>query len=233
MLDILATFGGWYDLPAHLSYLILAISFFVTNIYWLRILVIVSFLFEIVYFSMLTSYLWSGIAWDLVFVAINLYRLADLLRARRMVNLASGGHLLRTALPNMKDEGLAQLVALGEEWTLGEGEALTRQGEPAEAFFLIMEGRTRVEVDGVRVGAIGRGEFVGEISFLTGISATATVVADGPVRLIALNRDRLAQACRDNAEVSAVIHEVIGEALARKLVSANRRTVADVQAQAG
>jgi CRP-like cAMP-binding protein len=227
--DVLETFGGWYDLPANISYILFAISFFLTSIFWLRIFIIVSLAFEIVYFAMSSSYLYTGILWDLVFIAINLFRLASILRARRILRIASGGHLLRQTIGGLDDEHLVELMKLGEAFDLEPGALLTEFGKPVDSFYLISGGHAVVEVNGVRVGRIHPGEFVGEVSFLTGIVATATVRASDELSVIAINSARLSKACAEDSQLSAAIHQVIGNALARKLVASNRQHVADIR----
>jgi CRP-like cAMP-binding protein len=223
VVDILETFGGWYDLPANISYVLFAISLFLTNIFWLRLLLIISLAFEIVYFAMSSSYLYTGIVWDIVFILINLFRLVTLFRARRMVRLASGGHMLKSRVGGLDDEHLAQLVRLGEAFDLAPGALLTAQNEPVDFFYLVTAGHAVVEFDGTVVGRIDPGQFVGEVSFLTGIDATATVVASDRLSVLALDRRKLSAACAEDPKISAAIHQVIGKALARKLVAANRQ----------
>lgn len=62
---------------------------------------------------------------------------------------------------------------------LARGEVLMRQGEPADALYIVVSGRFEVRVDGrdQPVAEIGPGSPVGEIAFLAGGARTATVVA--------------------------------------------------------
>lgn len=65
---------------------------------------------------------------------------------------------------------------------------LTRAGQPGEAFFLILDGRVRVEVPGRKRVRMGPGEFFGEMSLLDGGPRTATVAADTAVRVLVIAR---------------------------------------------
>ncbi|MCX5571579.1 Crp/Fnr family transcriptional regulator [Kaistia nematophila] len=231
MFDILETFGGWYDLPAHIGYLLFAVSMFLTNIFWLRILLIVSLAFQIVYFTMAGGALYTGIGWNIVFILINAYRLVSLMQARRRLGKATGGHLLGAgadevvidAANSLDDTQIEELIRLGEVYDLAPGAPLTTEGEPVDWFYLVTAGHAVVMVDDAEVARIHPGEFVGEISFLTGIAATATVRASERLTVIALDREKLARACAEDARLSAAVHQVIGNALARKLVVANQR----------
>ena len=65
---------------------------------------------------------------------------------------------------------------------------LTQSGDPGEAFFLILDGRVRVEVSPRKRLRLGPGEFFGEMSLLDGGPRTATVAADTDVRILVIPR---------------------------------------------
>lgn len=61
------------------------------------------------------------------------------------------------------------------------GAIVMRQGEPGDAFMLIIEGEAAVTRDGAEVGLLGPGSIVGELAVLRGAPRTATVVATSPL----------------------------------------------------
>src|SRR5262245_15135810 len=80
----------WGDAAGHVSYLIIAISYWLTNIYWLRVTAVVGLCFEIAYFVLVSGgALYTGIGWDAIFIAINLVHLGRLTRERLRLRLAS------------------------------------------------------------------------------------------------------------------------------------------------
>src|SRR5262245_58536591 len=104
--------------------------------------------------------------------------------------------LLRTVplLSVLDPAELERLAGLAIELDYADGEALMRQGEPGDRFFLIVSGGVTVERNGRAIARRGPGDHLGEISLLDGRPRTATVVADGPVQVIVLDRrdfDRL------------------------------------------
>lgn len=74
---------AWADVPGHLSYLIIALSYWLTSITWLRLTAIIGLTLEIVYFRMSGGALYAGIAWDVVFILINAWQLWRLVADRR------------------------------------------------------------------------------------------------------------------------------------------------------
>ncbi|MET0653113.1 MAG: cyclic nucleotide-binding and patatin-like phospholipase domain-containing protein, partial [Hyphomicrobiaceae bacterium] len=73
----------------------------------------------------------------------------------------------------------ARLTAELDTLSLKRGETLVRQGEPADALYIVVTGRFIVTLDGSRIpiAELGPGQPVGEIAFLAGGTRTATVTA--------------------------------------------------------
>jgi hypothetical protein len=71
-MDDLSTLFSLNNWPGHLSYILIAISYWLTDIFWLRVVAVVGLSFEILYFLLSGGDLRTGIGWDLVFILINL-----------------------------------------------------------------------------------------------------------------------------------------------------------------
>jgi CRP-like cAMP-binding protein len=86
----------------------------------------------------------------------------------------------------MGSRELERLAALADEVEVGLDENLTKQGELAHEFFVVLDGRLTV-LDGRRpINQLGPGDFFGEIALLDGHTRTATVRADGISRLLVI-----------------------------------------------
>ena len=74
--------------------------------------------------------------------------------------------------------------------TLRRGDVLMREGDPADALYVVVSGRFAVRREGRHdpVSEIGPGQPVGEIAFLTGGARTATVSAMRDSLVLALSR---------------------------------------------
>lgn len=69
---------------------------------------------------------------------------------------------------------------------VADGEVLVREGDPGDAFYVVLEGRAHARRDGERVTELGPGDWFGELALLDGEPRSATVVADGPVTVAVL-----------------------------------------------
>jgi CRP-like cAMP-binding protein len=76
--------------------------------------------------------------------------------------------------------------------TYADGEAICRQGERADAMFVVQEGCVDVfrEEEGVEtlVGRLGRGEILGEMAVFDRQARSATVRAAGAARVLTLDK---------------------------------------------
>jgi CRP-like cAMP-binding protein len=73
-----------------------------------------------------------------------------------------------------------------EEDVFGAGQRVLRQGITGGAFYVILEGEAAVLVDGTERSRLGRGDFFGEISALTGGVPIADVRAETLLRCLTL-----------------------------------------------
>jgi voltage-gated potassium channel len=98
--------------------------------------------------------------------------------------------LRRTPLfENLSRRDLAQVAKVVVEQELEAGSVLMREGEPADRFYVILDGEIDVRKRGRRVAELGAGSFVGEIALLSRSPRTATVTATTAVRALMLTGD--------------------------------------------
>ncbi|MEI8334700.1 MAG: cyclic nucleotide-binding domain-containing protein [Chloroflexota bacterium] len=100
------------------------------------------------------------------------------------------------ALPvfgGVPESSLISALGRATEVQVPGGTVVIRQGDPADRFYVILEGRFvvgQVAEPGApptQLRAMGVDEVFGEIGLLTGVPRTATVTADGDGRLLALD----------------------------------------------
>jgi NTE family protein/lysophospholipid hydrolase len=106
--------------------------------------------------------------------------------------------LLSSELLRGVSEAQLRAMAPPPEWlAMRAGETLIRQGEPGEAFYLLVHGRLRVFVDdggrARRVGEVVPGEGVGEMSLLTDDLTSATVRVMHDSSLVRFSRESYLQ----------------------------------------
>jgi NTE family protein len=135
----------------------------------------------------------------------------------------------------------AHLASELETLPLKRGAVLVRQGEPADALFVVVTGRFAVTISGRReaIAELGPGQPIGEIAFLAGGARTATVTALRDSLVLRLGRAEF----EDLSAKSPAIWHTLTKTLARRVAEANvtrapppdprPRTVALIRAGSG
>ena len=220
-MDDLGTIFSLNNWPGHLSYVLIAVSYWLTNMFWLRLVAVVGLSLEILYFWLSGGDLRTGIGWDLIFISINLYQIYRLVNDRLSLRLPEPDReLLRSVFAGLDDAQIARLLIAGELCEITEGTTLAEENQPLRKLFFICAGRVKVTIAGREVSHLERGNFVGEVAFLTEKPATATVIAEGAVRALVFETGKLNQFFRHEAEVAGLIYQLLGRELAHKIRSA-------------
>lgn len=102
----------------------------------------------------------------------------------RLVSLLHGVSVFRA----LDMASLETLAASRETVLVPAGDAVLREGEPGDRFFVIEAGEAEVVVQGFPIGRVGAGEGFGERALLRNAVRTATVRALTPLALLAFDR---------------------------------------------
>ena len=222
-MDDLGAIFSLNNWPGHLSYVLIAISYWLTDMFWLRAVAVIGLSLEILYFWLSGGDLRTGIGWDLIFITINLYQIYWLVKDRLSLRLPEPDRqLLRSVLTGLDDSQIARLLVAGEFCEIADGTTLAEENQVLERIFFICSGRVRVTIAGREVSHLEKGNFVGEVAFLTDRPASATVIAEGSVRALVFERDKLSQFFRNEAQVAGLIYQLLGRELAYKIKVSNR-----------
>jgi CRP-like cAMP-binding protein len=219
-------FVNFIDLPAHLSYVLIAVSYFLTNVFWLRVLAVIGLFLEIIYFRITGTSTNTGVPWDAIFIAINLYQLIWLVRERINSTLPEkDAGMLRQSFEGLTDAQIARMLRAADWHDYKPGDILTRQDAPVDALYFLCEGRANVEINGSHVAYLEKGSFIGEIAYLTGNAATARVTVDEPSRVLVFSKMRMAKVMAKDNQISGILYQLLGRDLAQKMRRSNTRKV--------
>jgi len=119
---------------------------------------------------------------------------------------------------------LRRVLRIAEQRSYAEGETVVRAGVRGEAFYVVLDGRARVErPDGHKHG-LGPGDFFGELALLDDAPRSATVVAAGELTTLRVGRPAFAKLLREEPTVAvglarglaAIVHDLQPAAASRE-----------------
>ena len=120
------------------------------------------------------------------------------------------------ALPELDEPALAALIEIAELEEAPPRRELVREGVVPERLYYVVEGEMLLEKGG-RIRRVNAGIFIGEISFVLGEPASATVILDRGGRCISFDAEALRKLSRQNAAIAAGLDTAFKQDLARKV----------------
>jgi hypothetical protein len=171
---------------------ITAAAFLVRDMLWLRILSAAANAAFLVA-SLLSPTGPNALAgWTLLFLAINIYQIIDLVLERRKVDLADEDRDLHAAVfPNLQHGEFRLLLKIARRCEIPEGATLVEQGQEAADVVLVERGAIELQRDGVLIERLQAGRMLGQVAFVAGRPFASRAVAATPVRLVVWEREQL------------------------------------------
>ena len=209
----------------HLAFGLIAFSYLVKDIMYLRILSIVASLFGMFFnYTVPTEPLWLPIGWNAIFVMVNIYHISVLLYEKRPVQMDDKNTELYNTL--FKELTPVEYLKISKAacWRSYEtGDVLIRQQHLVPDLILIYNGTIDVEVDGNKVAELRDGQFVGEMSFLTEKSATATCVVLHPTECLVWKQQEFKDLLKRNPSLYFTIQSLLSAQVSSNLVSSSKK----------
>ena len=207
-------------LAGHLASILTMVAYLLKDILWLRLLTILSCFAGIAfnYFVPATP-LWSVIYWNLLFATINIVQIAIIIRERTGISFTEEERELHdTLFKNFAPFEFMKLMRVGQWLQAKTGDILATEEKPIDSVMLIYNGSVSVESHGKEVARLKDGNFIGEVSFIAGGAATATVRALQPTRYIAWPKESISQLLSRNPSMRIAMQALLSTDLTKKLM---------------
>ena len=165
-------------IAGHLAFGLIAFSFLVKDILWLRTVSIIASLFSVFYnYFIPIEPMWIAIHWNFVFIVLNLYHIAVIIYEKRPIKMEpKDKELYETLFKDLSPVEYLKISKVARWEKYKSGETIIRQEHLVPDLILIYNGTVDVVVGKEKVAELRDGQFVGEMSFLTEKSATATCI---------------------------------------------------------
>ncbi len=209
-------------LVGHLSYLLLAVSMMMRVMWLLRVLVIAGMLVGLAF-----DWIWLanpvGVFWDTMLIVVNVVQLAITYFQNRRLRFSDEEQgFVDHNFPGLSRKWKRRLLDSGV-WSDAEpGRQLTHQGEPVSHLIFLIAGEVEITSNGKRVGACREGDFIGEMTALSGAPASGTATVTEHARFWSIPTSKLRELVANHLEVEQSVQSCFRRNLLEKLVEANK-----------
>ena len=212
----------------HLSYLLLVAASMVRAIMILRILAILSGITAVVYDWNIGEP--EMVAWEAAFALVNCVQVAILLYERRSARLTPEEETLRRRMfSQLSVVHFHRLMHTGTWISTPEGKLLTVQGAPVARIVLLTDGVTSIDVDGKTVAYCRQGDFIGEMAFLSGNAASASVATIAPSRYLMWRFEDLRELLGKFPDIKTALESVFNQNLIEKISRETSENTVQIQ----
>lgn len=208
-------------LVGHLSYALLVFSMLMRSMKKLRMIAIGAGVVSAIY-----GWFWLQdfvtVFWEVIFVSVNLIQLLILEWENHRARFSQDEQrFIDHALPHAEKAHARRVLRIADHREIEDGKFLTIEDEKVSELFFILEGAVRIDQDGKMVGVCGHDDFVGEIAFMTGDTATATAVVTNSVRCFAFDAEKLTKVLQREPHLRHSLEASFNRNLVGKLIKSN------------
>ena len=213
------------DLTGHLAFGLIAFSFLVKDIFWLRILSITASLFSIFYnYFIPIEPMMIAIFWNGIFIVVNLYHVAILIYEKRPVKMSpKDRELYETMFKSLSPVEYLKITKLANWKKFKKNDKIITQSKPVKDLHLIYNGTVDVVVGIEPVAELKDGQFVGEMSFLTEKPATATCVVRHETECLVWDQQSFKDLLKRNPSLYFSIQSLLSAQVSDALVNSSKK----------
>ncbi|MAP10613.1 MAG: hypothetical protein CMQ61_00990 [Gammaproteobacteria bacterium] len=210
---------SFVDAVGHLSFILSALSFIMRDMLMLRSVALVSSAVGIYYnYAIPAGPLWLVIFWLSVFALIHVYRIIELTQERRRVHFTDEElELHQTVFQNFSPVEFMKMLRLAQWRSAPAGTVLAAEDEPQPELALLFNGEVVVTREGAEIARGRDGTLIGEMTFIRGGDASATVTTLRESRYIVWSQVELRRLLRRNPTMDVALQSVFNVDLVRKL----------------
>ena len=204
----------------HAASILTMAAYLLKDMLWLRLLAILSCFAGIAFnYLVPATPLWTVIYWNLLFILINVVQIGIIIKERTGIHFTEEEKELHdTLFKNFAPFEFMKLMRVGKWLEAKHGEILATEEKPIDSIMLIYNGLVGVESKGQEVAKLKDGNFIGEVSFITGGAATATVRALMPTRYVAWPKEAISKLLNRNPSMRFAMQAMLSTDLSKKLM---------------
>ena len=205
----------------NLANLIFLGAYWVKDILWLRLLVMLGSLVVIPYYLLRTEPLWTPTMWSCVFISIHGVRAWGIVKERRPVSFTGDEHLLYDkTFSALSPYQFKRLLAVGEWKDLDRGYVLHATGNPSDTLEAVVRGELEARRHGHVLGHAGPGDLAGLATVVGRSPELFDVTVTERARVVRWRIVDLKKLVETDESLGSALRKIAAAAIAEKLIRA-------------
>lgn len=207
----------------NLAFILVACSFMVKDILWLRLLSVTASFCSISYNAYVSEQpLWVPIIWNLFFISLNFYHISRIIYGNRRIILNNKEQeLYQMSFSQLNLIEFSKLIRMGE-WKKADSDViLIKEDQPMEDLLMIYNGHVDILVKEnnfeKKINELKDGQFIGEMSFLSNHPAAATVKTVHPTEYVCWKQKSLKELMTRNPSLLFSLQAAMGTQITQAL----------------
>ncbi len=213
----------------NIAFILVALSFMVKDMLWLRALSIMASTCSIFYNSNVAATpLWVPISWNMFFMSLNVYHIVNIIRGNRSIHLnEKEKELFSLAFSNLSLMEFSKLMKIANWKVIAPEVTIIEENQPMTELLMIYNGDVEVIVASKKVNELKDGQYVGEMSFLSDGVASATVKTKRQTEIVTWGQKELKDLMKRNPSIIYSLQASMGEQMAKSLKAKNYHDTKD------
>ena len=210
----------------HVANVLYLFSYSVRDMLWLRVLTVMAMIcLGWCYFLASAT---GALAWQVAFLIVNLIQIAWLIHERRPVQLDDRQRRLHSGpLRSLSARQVQRFTEKAQWCSADDADQLLVEDSKSEFLILVYSGHCRVIAGGKEIAKIVPGQFIGEMSLLTGGRISADVLADGGVRFARWPTRWVNDLIDNDQELGSAVQAALGINVVEKLLESRAHNAFD------
>ena len=218
---------GIIEFIGHISYVIFAFGTGFRNIIYLRTSLIVASVLQIFYtVYYLNDIFKTPIVWSVAIIVINLFQVAYILYYKKYMNLSHEERDVYSMMGGRMDLiNFKKFMNTGNWINYPVNHKIIMENVAIEKLYYLVEGEVEVKIGDNQIATIKKGNFLGEMSFLSGELPSASVTSVTPARIMSWDRRKLRMLMDKNDDFRHEIYSIFSNDLILKIINLNKQSI--------
>ncbi len=217
------------EIIGNLSQAIFTIASGFRKVLYLRTALVIASILEVVYYFFVSPKpIWTPIFWSSTVFLINIYHILRIMYDKKFLSFSKDELAVHELIGGKIEIHHFKKLMKACNWITSESnlEILKEDAHNDQLYFLA-EGEATVMINNNAVTKIHKGNFIGEMSFLTGNKTSASVIVSPNSKLAYWDNKKLTHMLGKDISFKHDFHNLISSDLVLKMVKNNKRSIPD------